>query len=94
MSQPVASPRTYRPRRTPPPDRANFLTEKSQVGLDSCKLLCESSQSGAGDRRAKAQVLGLFPAALLSLRQEDDLKMRAPVSRPHRFSVHGAASRR
>jgi len=31
MSQPVASPRTYRPRRTPPPDRANFLTEKVKV---------------------------------------------------------------
>src|SRR2546427_11345653 len=36
--------------------------------------------------------MGLFPAALLSLRQEDDLKMRAPVSRPDRFSVLGAAS--
>src|SRR5262249_24438404 len=35
-----------------------------------------------------------IPAALLFLRQEDDLKMRAPVSRPHRFSVLGAASRR
>lgn len=28
MSQPVASPRTYRPRRTPPPDPTDFLTEK------------------------------------------------------------------
>src|SRR5208283_4336820 len=37
---------------------------------------------------------GASPAALLSLRQEDDLKTRAPVSRPHRSSVGWAANPR
>ena len=41
MGQPVASPRTYRPRRTPPPDQPTLSLRKSSA-LDALWLLCES----------------------------------------------------
>jgi hypothetical protein len=47
---------------------------------------------GAGRPRAKAQVLGLIPAALLG--RLTALEMRAPVRRPHHLPVARPASRR
>jgi hypothetical protein len=59
-------------------------------GVWTIGLLCERVVSGAGDDVLKRRFWGLIPAALLSLRQEDDFKTRAPVSRPHRSSACAA----
>jgi transposase len=77
-------------------------TDESQVRLDDWAPFCKSSP-GRGRARAKAQDLGQSPAApavsssrrsflrvneaLQSLREEDDLKMRAPLGHPRRFGT-------
>jgi transposase len=63
---------------TPPCHTGSTTTDESQV-LDARRLLCESGV-GAGDPRAKAQGVGLCPAALLGRLTAH--RLRAPVRRP------------
>jgi hypothetical protein len=61
-------------------------------GLWTISLLCERVVAGAGDDELKRRFWA-NPAALLSLRQEDDLKTRAPRVAPAPLFDVGCQSR-
>ena len=67
MSQPAAGPRTYRPRRTPPPDPATLALRKSSR-LDRSGLLWQSAVRVRVTDGAKAQIAGALRSAALLCR--------------------------